>query len=81
MHLFTADGFTGSLKECDEGVLEWIPKARLLQLPHWEGDAIFLRLIDREEQPFFSLKLCYQGDTLAEAVLDGRPLAEGVAGF
>ncbi len=81
MHLFTADGFAGSLKECDEGVLEWIPKARLLQLPHWEGDAIFLRLIDREEQPFFSLKLCYQGDKLAEAVLDGRPLAEGVAGF
>ena len=81
MHLFTADGFAGSLKECDEGVLEWIPKARLLQLPHWEGDAIFLRLIDREEQPFFSLKLCYQGDKLAEAVLDGRPLAEGAAGF
>ena len=81
MHLFTADGFADSLKECDEGVLEWIPKARLLQLPHWEGDAIFLRLIDREEQPFFSLKLCYQGDKLAEAVLDGRPLAEGVAGF
>lgn len=58
MHLFTADGFTGTLKECDEGVLEWIPRKKLLELPHWEGDAIFLDLIDREDTPFFSLKLC-----------------------
>ena len=74
MHLFTADGFTGELKECDEGVLEWIPKGRLLEIPHWEGDAIFLRLIDREEQPFFSLKLEYVGDTLVRAVLNGKEL-------
>ena len=42
MHLFTADGWTGELKDCDEGVLEWIPKEKLLEIPHWEGDAIFL---------------------------------------
>jgi 8-oxo-dGTP diphosphatase len=74
MHLFTADGFTGTLKECDEGDLEWIPKSRLLELPHWEGDAIFLALLDREEEPFFSLKLRYEGETLAEAVLNGTHL-------
>ena len=79
MHLFTAGGFTGTIKECDEGVLEWVPKSRLLELPHWEGDAIFLKLIDREDQPFFSLKLCYEGDTLVEAVLDGRQLKGGPA--
>lgn len=55
MHLFTADGFTGTLKECDEGVLEWVPMDRLAQLPHWEGDLIFLDLIARADQPFFSL--------------------------
>ena len=77
MHLFTAHGFTGTLKECDEGVLEWVPKARLLELPHWEGDAIFLDLIDREDQPFFSLKLRYVGDVLAEAVLDGTTIKGG----
>ena len=71
MHLFTATGFTGTLKECDEGVLEWIPRDRLLQLPHWEGDAIFLDRISREEQPYFSLKLCYEGDKLVHAALDG----------
>ena len=74
MHLFTVDSWTGSLKDCDEGVLEWIPRSRLLELPHWEGDAIFLELIAREETPFFSLKLRYVGEELAEAVLDGKHL-------
>ena len=73
MHLFWADGFTGTLRECDEGVLEWVPKEKLREIPHWEGDEIFLELLDRRV-PFFSLKLCYQGDTLVEAVLDRRKL-------
>ena len=46
MHLFTADGFTGTLKTCDEGNLEWIEKDRLLELTLWEGDKIFLELKD-----------------------------------
>ena len=73
MHLYTADGFEGTLKTCDEGNLEWIDKRRLLELPIWEGDKIFLRLLD-EDAPFFSLKLVYEGDTLVEAVLDGVPM-------
>ena len=77
MHLFTADGWTGELKECDEGVLEWLPRRRLLELPHWEGDAIFLDLIAREDTPFFSLKLCYEGETLTQAVLNGTFLKGG----
>ena len=77
MHLFTADSFTGTLKECDEGVLEWIPRKKLLELPHWEGDAIFLDLIDREDTPFFSLKLCYRGDQLEQAVLNGTYIKGG----
>lgn len=77
MHLFTAAGWTGTLKECDEGVLEWLPRRRLLELPHWEGDAIFLDLIAREDTPFFSLKLCYEGETLTQAVLNGTFLKGG----
>ena len=77
MHLFTADGWTGELKECDEGVLEWLPRRRLMELPHWEGDTIFLDLIGREDTPFFSLKLCYEGDTLTQAVLNGTFLKGG----
>ena len=73
MHLFTADEFAGNIKDCDEGVLEWISKKELLSLPMWEGDLIFLRLID-SDAPFFSLKLCYKGDNLTQAVLNGRKL-------
>ena len=29
--LFTADGFTGELKACDEGTLEWVKKRRCVQ--------------------------------------------------
>lgn len=78
MHLFTADGFTGTLKICDEGNLEWIDKKKLLSLPLWEGDKYFLRLLD-QNAPFFSLKLVYDGDRLTQAVLNGRPLEAAAA--
>ncbi len=71
MHLFTADGFTGALIDCDEGTLEWVDKALVPTLPTWAGDRIFLELLARDV-PFFSLKLEYVGDTLVRAVLDGR---------
>ena len=74
MHLFTADGYTGQLKSCEEGELEWVEKERLYSLPIWEGDKIFLRLLD-SEQPFFSLKLCYEGERLVSAALDGKAMA------
>jgi 8-oxo-dGTP diphosphatase len=73
MHLFWTDDFSGQIKKCDEGELEWIDKQALLDLPIWEGDKIFLRLLDTDE-PFFSLKLCYQGDRLVQAVLNGKEL-------
>ena len=73
MHLFTADGFEGEMKTCDEGELEWIKKSRLYDLSLWEGDKIFLRLLDTDE-PFFSLKLKYRGDELIYAALNGRKL-------
>jgi len=71
MHLFHATGFTGSLRDCDEGVLEWVPKERFAQLPQWEGDKIFLRMME-ERTPFFSLKLRYEGDKLVETSLNGK---------
>ena len=73
MHLFTATGFEGEIRECDEGVLEWLPKAQLYALPMWAGDRIFLELLDAGA-PFFSLKLVYEGEVLRQAVLDGKKL-------
>ena len=71
MHLFTATGWTGEQVACAEGDLEWIARDDLLALPQWEGDKIFLDLLEREA-PFFSLKLQYEGDKLVLAVLDGK---------
>ena len=71
MHLFTADAFEGEMRDCDEGTLEWVKKSEFSSLPQWEGDKIFLRLLE-EGAPFFSLKLRYEGETLAEAVLNGE---------
>ena len=70
MHLFTATEWTGTPHPCDEGDLAWIGKRALRELPMWEGDRIFLRLLE-EEAPFFSLKLKYEGDRLVLAVLNG----------
>ncbi len=73
MHLFTAARWSGRQKECPEGDLAWIKKQELLSLPIWEGEKIFLRLLE-EDRPFFSLKLQYRGEQLVLAVLDGKQL-------
>ena len=73
MYLFTADGFEGELKECDEGDLQWISREFLDALPKWEGDKIFLDLL-WQEAPFFLLTLRYHNDKLVEAVLDGKKI-------
>lgn len=74
MHLFTATEYEGKMRDdCEEGVLDWIDKRDLLRLPMWEGDRIFLRLLD-EDVPFFSLKLVYGGERLIQAVWNGTPM-------
>ncbi len=73
MYLFTADGFTGEMTDCDEGDLQWVSREFLDALPKWEGDRIFLDLL-WQDAPFFLLKLRYDGDKLAEAVLNGKKI-------
>ena len=73
MHLFTATGFEGELIDCDEGDLLWISREELDSIPKWEGDKIFLELLQKGE-PFFSLKLRYEGENLREAVLNGKAI-------
>ncbi len=75
MCLYESNDFSGTIKECDEGVLEWIKISELLNLKLWEGDKIFLKLMQDNERSFFSLKLIYNKDgILTEAVLDGNPI-------
>ena len=65
MCVFTADGYTGELIECNEGELCWVDKKIVPELPTWEGDKVFLNLLLSEEKRFFSVKLQYEGELLA----------------
>lgn len=73
MHLFTCSDFTGTMTDCDEGTLEWVPKQAVQTLPIWPGDKLFFRLLE-QDAPFFHLELHYDGDTLVRAVRDGQEL-------
>ena len=73
MHLFTAGEFTGEVCACDEGTLEWVETDRLTQLPIWEGDKVFLKLL-KEKEPFFSLKLVYDEERLVKTILNGKAI-------
>ena len=73
MHLFTCSDFTGTMTDCDEGTLEWVPKQAVQALPIWPGDKLFFRLLE-QDAPFFHLELYYDGDTLARAVRGGQEL-------
>jgi 8-oxo-dGTP diphosphatase len=66
MHLFTADRYEGTIHECNEGDLAWIPKSQVPDLRLWEGDRIFLKELLHSDR-FFSLKLTYEGDTLTDS--------------
>jgi 8-oxo-dGTP diphosphatase len=73
MHLFHTTEFSGDLIECNEGDLCWVDIKEVYNLPIWEGDKIFLKLLE-EKAPFFSLKIEYVGDTLVNAVLNGEKI-------
>ena len=63
IYVYSSDVYSGEIKECDEGELEWVNKEDVTSLPIWEGDRIFLDLLVKDS-PFFTLKLEYEGDTL-----------------
>jgi 8-oxo-dGTP diphosphatase len=68
MYLFTATRFTGKLAECSEGDLKWVEKSLVPELKTWAGDRIFLEKL-LADAPFFTLKVVYEGDRLAQSVL------------
>ena len=70
MHLFTAKNFTGNINyNCNEGELCWVDKDKIYQLNLWEGDKIFLDLLNKERR-FFKVQLNYVGDTLTSHKID-----------
>ena len=74
MYLYTADGFEGTLADCNEGTLEWVPISKVTQLALWEGDKLFLKLLETDA-PFFRMTLSYDADDqLLYAELDGKKI-------
>jgi 8-oxo-dGTP diphosphatase len=63
--LFTANDFEGELIECNEGDLKWVEKSKVLDMPTWEGDLIFLSWL-LEKRNFFSAKFLYEDGKLLE---------------
>jgi 8-oxo-dGTP diphosphatase len=55
--VFVARHFSGTLIDSSEGVLAWIDDDKLLDLPLWEGDRIFIPWLDGNR--FFSAKFVY----------------------
>ena len=70
MHLFTAESFEGEVTPCNEGELHWIKKEDVPGLNMWNGDIVFLNLLNTEKS-FFSLKLTYHGENLKEYSING----------
>ena len=57
-----------------EGILRWVPIADVESLSLWEGDRVFLPLLN-QRQDCFSLKLTYlPGGALEQAALDGEEI-------
>lgn len=70
MYLYTCKDFTGNvLDNCNEGELKWINKSDILSLSLWEGDRIFLPLLDKKSDIFY-LTLRYLDDNLIDYQLE-----------
>ena len=62
MYLFKVTGISGTLKDCNEGELAWIEKSKINDLPMWDGDRLFLPLLEGENSPKFRLLVFYGED-------------------
>ncbi len=75
MHLFSAKRYSGTLTECDEGDLEWIEKRRLRDMTVWEGDKLFLELLETDCD-FFNMTLNYEGEKLVSHTVNFEKSSE-----
>lgn len=70
--VFVARTFSGTLIDSTEGVLQWIDDDRLLDLPLWEGDRIFLPWLDQAH--FFSGRFVYEDGKLSRHQVTFYPM-------
>ena len=61
MYLYSSKEFEGSIIECNEGELKWVPKDEVLSLNLWEGDKFFIeKMINGETN--IDMTCIYEGD-------------------
>ncbi|MFP4459435.1 MAG: NUDIX hydrolase [Candidatus Zixiibacteriota bacterium] len=68
--IFSADRFKGNLIESPEGRLEWVDDDKLLDLPLWDGDSIFLKWVYQKDCGFFSAKFNYHNRKMTDYTVD-----------
>lgn len=70
MHVYKSNSFSGKVADfSDEGELRWVEKEKLPTLPMWEGDKIFIDLMETTDE-FFKVELIYEGDKLVEHTIE-----------
>lgn len=70
IYVYTTKSFTGILKECQEGTLQWINDNEILSLELWEGDRIFLKRLLADDHTKFSYILSYDTNGNLLQVID-----------
>lgn len=60
--VYTSSSFTGTQSDCIEGTLAWIKTECILELPLWEGDIPFLKLLLAGKKEPFCMDLNYSSD-------------------
>lgn len=64
MFLFTSSKFMGEPIDGPEGKFEWVDKNKLLEINLYEGDRIFLELLQKND--FFIVELLYKNFDLVD---------------
>lgn len=64
MFVYSCHDFEETLKECDEGVLEWVDDDLIPDYPQWEADYHFLNWM--EDDHYHHAKVVYKNDELIE---------------
>ena len=67
MFVYEITDFSGTLIECDEGELKWIPIKDIYDYPMWEGDKAFLPSLINHE-PYFKMEVRYKNKVFIGAI-------------
>jgi len=62
--VYRFEGYHGVLIDSPEGELEWIPQAKMVDIPLWEGDRIFMEWLEKPD--IFSAVFNYQAGRLLD---------------